>query len=356
MRDDKRYNKRQKNNRQRQANSKDKHSYSPNETNINERRLKSRRSENKKKRLFYIVAIILMIVAIYIISSNLFSRANTNDSENIDQNNQTTEALKTEERMKKIQTTLAGANDDLISRLDEYISSASIKGETVQVAYYNMKEDKLVKYNQGSAIPMRNYNFFLLSMLAEDLDREGKLDLNKSIDLSNYQDEEAQEISDETDNEVQIKSLANTLEMLMLSPSDQNYQAVLDVINPIVNNNWIEYANSKYGLNITENNEMTIDDIVKSMRLLLAKDENLYIYRHTISNMMDSAQSKDSLFTINNKYFIGVSGTVQYAYTIENAFILGDEQYLYTIYSQSSEISVLNNLRQIIIDWHEDYH
>ena len=102
---------------------------------------------------------------------------------------------------------------------------------------------------------------------------------------------------------------------------------------------------------------MEIGDIKKILNLLISKDQETdsYLYPRTLNIMLESARSRKGLESLTKQEFIGVESIVKYNFILENGIILADDGYVYMIQGKYSDSNILNKLRTILIDWHNEY-
>lgn len=318
------------------------------------------RKYNKSKNLGLLKIlglILLLILALYIIMRPLFSSSESRGSGE-ETNDESEISLKTEDKIAQIDEILSNAQNDLTESLDSYIRGSGLEKEKIKIGYAKLGEEDIFEYGSNKDINHQFYNYYLVSMLIEDLARMKKIDLNQSVEIDvegSNNIEENQDVENDEINQSRHISLSELLKKIINQPSDENIAALEPIIDEHMNGNWKYYANNIYGLDINRDNEMTLEDTIKSLQILVSKNNDQYVYRHTISAMMESANQRNSLFSTTQQNFVGVEGTVQYNYTIENAFILSDDDLVYVIQTDYSEASILNQLRSILINWHNAY-
>lgn len=332
---------------------------------------RKKRIENRKKGMipqkFVLPLLVVGIVILTILLLNLFTTSvnrTSNPSGESQESSEvsTTDTMKTEEKFEKINAMISNKNSDFQTRIEEYLVSNGLDKDNINLTFYSVEDRNYYTYGVQEKIPMRKYNYFIIGMLATDLAREEVLDLNEMIEIEKASDNKEannEETLDETQNEQANTStklqLRQALQIMIQEKSDEETQAVINTIEEKTQKKWIDLANEKYVLNIDEENQMTKDDIAKILRRLLHKVDNTYIYQDVIANMIQNAENRDEFFSLNNNYFIGVEGRSIYQYSIENGFVLGKNNFIYSIQTNYSDKNIVNNLRKIIFEWFEDY-
>lgn len=307
-----------------------------------------------------IIILIVLLLNLFTTSVNNFSNSNGNSQENVEVS--TTDTMRTDEKFESINEILSNKNNDLKKRIDEYLVSNGLSEENVNMMFYSVENKNYFTFGTQEKIPMKSYNYFIISMLATDLEKEQILDLNTIINIDEFiakeetedEDSETEEI-DQEEKESNNITLRQVLRNMILEKSEESISAATRAIENASGKNWIALANEKYRLSIDEENQMTKDDIAKILRRLLSKVDNTYAYQDVISTLIENAESRDEFFSLNNTHFIGVEGRSIYQYSIENGFSIGKNNIIYSIQTNYSDKNVMNNLRNIIFEWFEDY-
>ena len=308
-------------------------------------RSRIRKKRNNKLVLFFLVLIFLLVV--YFAYSRLHKLQNkpstqeTNGEEN----------LSLDEKYQKVENILSNYKTDLSNRIDNYIENNGLSKENINIIYFNPKKDRYFAYNPDNEIAMNNHNMFIASMLIEDLKKENKIDDNMTIDTEKYKDKNAKDFIGEK------ISLYEAVSRAISEGKNTYIQAVLDSLNKTINEDWKSLANKKYGLKISEKNEMKVEDIKTILTRLTSKDQEMdaYVYPRTLNIMLENARSKRGLESLSKQEFIGVESIVKYAFTLESGVVLADDGYVYLIQGKYSDSNILNQLRTILIDWHNEY-
>ena len=308
-------------------------------------RSRIRKKKNNKLVLFFLVLIFLLVV--YFAYSRLHKLQNkpstqeTNGEEN----------LSLDEKYQKVENILSNYKTDLSNRIDNYIENNGLSKENINIMYFNPKKDKYFAYNPDNEIAMNNHNMFIASMLIEDLKKENKIDDNMTIDTEKYKDKNAKDFTGEK------ISLYEAVSRAISEGKNTYIQAVLDSLNKTINEDWKSLANKKYGLKISEKNEMKVEDIKIILTKLTSKDQetDAYVYPRTLNIMLENARSKRGLESLSKQEFIGVESIVKYAFTLESGVVLAGDGYVYLIQGKYSDSNILNQLRTILIDWHNEY-
>lgn len=315
---------------------------------VNNRRRRPPRIRRQGTNKFVLILLaLLFIVVVYFAFSKLYKRAHKpSEAETIQEEN-----LSLDEKYQKVENILSNYKTDLSNRIDNYIENNKLTKENINVMYFNPSKDRYYVYEADKDIAMNNHNIFIASMLIEDLKKENKIDDNMTIDTEKYKDKNDKDFIGEKISLYEAVSIA-------ISEGKNTYiQAVLDSLNKTINEDWKSLANKKYGLKISEKNEMKVEDIKIILTKLTSKDQetDAYVYPRTLNIMLENARSKRGLESLSKQEFIGVESIVKYAFTLESGVVLADDGYVYLIQGKYSDSNILNQLRTILIDWHNEY-
>ena len=314
--------------------------------NNKRRRGPKRRRQGNNKLVLFLLAL-LFIAVVYLAFSKLYKRSHKPSTDETIQE----ENLSLDEKYQKVENILSNYKTDLTNRIDNYIENNELSKENINLMYFNPSKDRYYAYDPGKNIAMNNHNIFIASMLVEDLKKENKIDDNMTIDTEKYKDKNDKEFVGEK------ISLYEALARAIKNGRNSDIQAAVDNINKTIGEDWKTLANKKYGLKISKKNEMEIGDIKKILNLLISKDQETdsYLYPRTLNIMLESARSRKGLESLTKQEFIGVESIVKYNFILENGIILADDGYVYMIQGKYSDSNILNQLRTILIDWHNEY-
>lgn len=313
----------------------------------NRRRRPPRRRRQGTNKFVLILLALLFIVVVYFAFSKLYKRAHKpSEVETIQEEN-----LSLDEKYQKVENILSNYKTDLTNRIDNYIENNKLTKENINVMYFNPSKDRYYVYEADKDIAMNNHNIFIASMLVEDLKKENKIDDNMTINTEEYKDKNDKDFVGEK------ISLYEAISRSIKNGKNADIRAVVDKINKTTSEDWKTLANKRYGIKISEKNEMKLDDIKKILTLLISKDQETdsYLYPRTLNIMLENARSKKGLEGLTKQEFIGVESIVKYNFILENGIILDDEGYVYMIQGKYSDSNILNQLRTILIDWHNEY-
>ncbi|WP_311488270.1 hypothetical protein [uncultured Helcococcus sp.] len=313
----------------------------------NRRRRPPRRRRQGTNKFVLILLALLFIVVVYFAFSKLYKRAHKpSEAETIQEEN-----LSLDEKYQKLENILSNYKTDLTNRIDNYIENNKLTKENINVMYFNPSKDRYYVYEADKDIAMNNHNIFIASMLVEDLKKENKIDDNMTINTEEYKDKNDKDFVGEK------ISLYEAISRAIKNGKNTDIQAVIDSLNKTISEDWKTLANKRYGIKISEKNEMNVDDIKKTLTLLISKDKenDSYLYPRTLNIMLENARSKKGLESLTKQEFIGVESIVKYNFILENGIILDDEGYIYMIQGKYSDSNILNQLRTILIDWHNEY-
>lgn len=315
------------------------------------KRRRARRKRNELQlntKIIILFATIISIVLIYI-SINLIKSISANRNYSKDKKIQETKnenivETSIEDSVENTNKSIQNIIDNKLmpsqvikKNIEEFIDSNKIIKDKVNVVYAS-KDDIYIK-DENMRIPMRNYNIYIISMILEDLKEQGKIDLNKSVDLSEFYEEK-----------VEDKPLSLLVKEMIIKPEEEGVLALTQEVKNIVNMEWKTYANGRFSINIDDKNIMNIKDISKMLQLLITKEKDEYKYKDTLSYMKDATKIRSDLNNAREKEFIGMEGAVIYEYSIESGYVLKEKPYIYLIYAQYSDRFVLEEIRNIIIN------
>lgn len=322
-----------------------------------ERRQRSRRQRRRKrnkKRLNNSTIIILIIgfliallllYAIFNLTKKLFSdefnvveTIEKVDETNLDSKDKlsTNSIENTNEIIQSIIEDKKIPSDIIKRNVDSFIDVNNLDSEKINIIYTS-KDDTYIK-DKNIRVPMRDYNLFIISMIFEELEDKGQVDLNKIVDLNKYYDEK-----------VEDKPISVLIKDMIIRPDEEGVLALTETIKEIKNIEWKKFANARYSIDISDDNTMTLEDVSKLLQLLISKENGEFKYKDTISYMKEATKLRSDIDLVNETEFIGIEGAILYEYSIESAFVLGENPYIYVIYAQYSDVSVLEEIRNIII-------
>lgn len=314
----------------------------------NKRRRCHRRKKQGNNKFLLFLLVLISLPVVYLAFSRLYKLAN---KPSVTETSKEEEKLSLDEKYQKVENILSNYKTDLTNRIDNYIENNKLSKENINIMYFSPSKDRYYVYNSDKDVAMNNHNMFIASMLIEDLKKESKIDDNMTIDTEKYKNKNDKDFVGEK------ISLYEALSRTIKEGKSGDIQSVLDSLNKAINEDWKTYANKKYGLNISKKNEMKVEDVKKALVMLTSKDKdtNAYLYPRTLNIMFENARSKKGLEALSKQEFIGVESTVKYAFTLENGLILAKDEYVYMIQSKYSDSNILNQLRTIMIDWHNEY-
>lgn len=335
-------------------------------TRRDRKRLKRRRPNKNKKFRLIILSILLTFAVIFVLGrlSNKRNKANdkkdeetiteTKDNENVETEKEKSEEIKetedikeasSEKKLREIKARLDKKNDDLNGRIDNYLNDNKIDQKYIELAYQSIDKDNQFRYSSDTLVPLSKYNAFILSMLAEDLSKEKVLNLQDTLDLSSIEDID----------ENKFVSYEQLIKDSIIKEDISYLEATMDLIEKTQDQKWYDIANSKYGINITNDNKISINDIIKLANILISKEEDKYIYQDTINTLMQNANEKSTVDKFNESNFLVYIGGSQFEYNFEMGIIFGEASYIYTIYTPFSKETTKVDLRNILNSWVNDY-
>lgn len=335
-------------------------------TRRDRKRLKRRRPNKNKKFRLIILSILLTFAVIFVLGklSNKRNKANdkkdeetiteTKDNENVETEKEKSEEIKeteeikevsSEKKLREIKARLDKKNDDLNGRIDNYLNDNKIDQKYIELAYQSIDKDNQFRYSSDTLVPLSKYNAFILSMLAEDLSKEKVLNLQDTLDLSSIEDID----------ENKFVSYEQLIKDSIIKEDISYLEAIMDLIEKTQDQKWYDIANSKYGINITDENKISINDIMKLANILISKEEDKYIYQDTINTLMQNANEKSTVDKFNESNFLVYIGGSQFEYNFEMGIIFGEASYIYTIYTPFSKETTKVDLRNILNSWVNDY-
>lgn len=293
----------------------------------------NKKIKNNRNLIYLVITTFIIFILLIVI---YFSR-NSKDEKPI------VKEMNTQEKISIINKTLSKKMENLHLRIKDYISKNKLDSSKISVIYGKINDNP---YNfDERLVPMRNYNLFILSMLLDDLSNNGQINLDDKISLEKI----------ETEEKLKEISLYELIKQI-ITDMDYNYLPALEnYIEIHLRGDWRNYANKLYGIKINSKNEMSNQDIHTILEKLLTKTQSKYLYKNTLSFMMESAKNNNSLNALNQRYFIASQTASSYNYSIDIGTVIGEDFY-YNIYSGYSDLSIINDIRNIIFDWYDSYN
>lgn len=324
-----------------------------NRTRPSKRQRRNRRKKNRLQlntKIIILFTFIISAILIYISINLLKSILSGNNNSTGDTINET-KVEKIEENMTDYDKLFGIENTNRIiqniidsevipsqtikQNIESFIDINKLQNDKINVLYSS--EDDIYIKDENARVPMRNYNLYIISMILEDLENQGRLDLNRSVDLSKFYEEK-----------VENKPLSILIKEMIARPDDEGVEALTNEVKKIVNMEWKQYANDRFSINIDKDNTMHMKDISTMLNLLISKENGEYRYKDTISYMKEATKIRDDLNTAKETDFIGIEGAVIYEYSIESGYVIKEKPYIYFIYAQYSDRSILDEIRNII--------
>ena len=291
-----------------------------------------------------IISIVLIYISINLLKSISANRNDSRDNKIQETKNENIIETSVEDSIENTNKSIQNIIDNKLmpsqvikKNIEEFIDLNKVQKDKVNVIYAS-KDDVYIR-DENMRIPMRNYNIYIISMILEDLKEQGKIDLNKSVDLNEFYEEK-----------VEDKPLGLLVKEMIIKPEEEGVLALTQEVKNIVNMEWKTYANGRFSINIDDENTMHIKDISKMLQLLITKDKAGYKYKNTLSYMKDATKIRSDLNNARETEFIGIEGAVIYEYSIESGYVMKEKPYIYLIYAQYSDLSVLEEIRNIIIN------
>lgn len=321
-----------------------------------QRQRRSRRNRRKRDglqlntKIIILFTFIISVILIYI-SLNLLKSIMSSNNNSTNNTINETKVENVEETMVEYDNLLGIENTNRIiqniidsevvpsktikQNVESFIDVNKLQNDKINVLYSS--EDDIYIKDENTRVPMRNYNLYIISMILEDLENQGRLDLNRSVDLSKFYEEK-----------VENKPLSVLVKDMISKPDDEGVKALTSEVQNIVNMEWKPYVNGRFSINIDEDNTMSMKDISTMLNLLISKENGEYRYKDTISYMKEATKIRDDLNTAKETDFIGIEGAVIYEYSIESGYVIKEKPYIYFIYAQYSDRSILDEIRNII--------
>lgn len=261
------------------------------------------------------------------------------------------------EKINKVRKILENKEESLYSQIDSYLKVNNLDKNEINIAYSsnttnsfeNNRRNIDIRYIKDQRIPMSNSNVFIISMIAEDLERKGTLDLNTVVDLGE------KNIDIEDDN-YQKLSLSDLINQMIQDPETWRIKLVLEYVEKSAKSDWKTFANKYYGLSINTQNEMLVDDVIKILNSLIKKEDGKFIYDKTMGYLVKSAEKNRDIYYIEMSNFMAFTGLYEYEFTIELGIIMGEKPYIYLIQTNYSDKTINSDLRKLIYDWHISYN
>ncbi|MFM1515100.1 hypothetical protein [Helcococcus ovis] len=303
--------------------------------------------------LFFIIILLLIFTKIFSLIGNLTSKSaikNSNNQikdKNLISNDSKLKNENSKVLIKKIEDIMKNSENVLKTEIKSFIDNQKLKKQNINIGYLNLKDKdkKIIKISETNLIPMNNNNVFIISMIAEDLFKEKKLDYSMNIDISKFVEKD----------EKTIITLQQLISDMIIKGGNWRINLVLEKLKTNVND-WKTYANKKYKILINKENEMKIEDIFKILNLVLSKKNNEFIYPYTYNNLSNSAEHYDSIYKIYLNNFMGFVGSYEYAYNLELGFILGEKPFMFLIQTDYSDSGIPSAIREILFNWNQKYN
>lgn len=367
-----------------------------------EEREKLRRRKNTLYRINYVRLVILLfsfVIILFLLILGIYKAVShfSNNKENIETIDESMKESKKEvtteyksgetaKKIEKIKSFLKNKNEKLRQNIDDFLSKYKLEKDKINVAYSKIAKnnsDEIVDnnddfvYSSKEKLPLSNSNIFIISMIAEDMERKGNLDLNQIVEVKKPSPEAVetdkeknsdtpdsnstktnteQTFSKNLDSNSQTMTLAALIDDMINTPETWKIKLVLEYVEKASNADWKTYANKFYELTINTKNEMPLKEIINIYKLAFEKDNGHYRYRKTVDSLVKSAQKNKDLYFIESNNFMGYIGVYEYSYTMEIAYIMGEKPYVYFIQTDYSDKSISTELRNIINNWHKLYN
>ena len=364
-----------------------------------EERQQIRKKKNRVYKINYLrlgillfAFVIIAFLLIFGISKAIsyFSKDNKNVETVLETQKETIKEYKTGETSKKIEkikTFLKNKDEKLNTSIQEYLTNNKLDKNKINIVYSKINDEnsqesgKVIEnekdfvFSEKDKLPLNNANIFIIYMIAEDMEREGKLDLNTIVEINNNsskadlenKDKSKEETNTETGNEKieesesekeQSKSMTlfDLLNDMIKKPETWKVKLVLEYIEKASRSDWKTYANKFYKLSINTQNEMPVKEIIDIFKLAFKKDDGQFRYRRTVDSLIRSSQANKDLYYIETKNFMGFIGVYEFSYTMEIAYVMGEKPYVYLLQTDYSDKSINTELRNMINDWHKLYN
>ena len=364
-----------------------------------EERQQIRKKKNRVYKINYLrlgillfAFVIIAFLLIFGISKAIsyFSKDKKNVETVLETQKETIKEYKTGETSKKIEkikTFLKNKDEKLNTSIQEYLTNNKLDKNKINIVYSKINDEnsqesgKVIEnekdfvFSEKDKLPLNNANIFIIYMIAADMEREGKLDLNTIVEINNNsskadlenKDKSKEETNTETENEKieepesekeQSKSMTlfDLLNDMIKKPETWKVKLVLEYIEKASRSDWKTYANKFYKLSINTQNEMPIREIIDIFKLAFKKDDGQFRYRRTVDSLIRSSQANKDLYYVETKNFMGFIGVYEFSYTMEMAYVMGEKPYVYLIQTDYSDKSINTELRNMINDWHKLYN
>lgn len=314
-----------------------------NRGNSFEDRRKRVRGRKKKKNVFFRLFLLLIIFLLVIISVvyiyKKFIKSNTEERINQAQDLNTSKIEENSYRDSIKNKTI----EDLDKLIKKYIKDNNLDINKINLLFNIPNKNINYVLREKDNILMRNNNTFIISMLVEDLYNQGLLDLSERIEL----------VKEDSNTKISV-TLGNLLKEIIISPDEDKLETLTNKLELAINTDWKTYANNLYNINIDNENYMTYKDLNIILQKLISKDENKYLYNNTINLMLESANNKKYLQNYLKNNYLGMQSEISYNYIIENAIVLDRDDYVYSIFGEYSDSSILDGLREIILEFSKE--
>ncbi|MCT1795980.1 hypothetical protein [Helcococcus kunzii] len=360
-----------------------------------EERQKLRRRKNTLYRINYMrLAILLfsLVIVLFLLIFGIYKAVSHFTDKNTKKTEETFEESKkefsseykageTSKKIEEIKSFLKNKDENFRKDIDTYLSKYNLDKNKINLVYSKITDDKedsskIIEeekdfiYSSKEKLPLNNANIFIISMIAEDMERKGNLDLNTIVDLKEKK-ETSEETKSESEKKTEITSepettsenipsktitLMDLIDDMIIKPETWKIKLVLEYVEKAARADWKTYANKFYNLSINTQNEMPLKEIIDVYKLAFKKDNGQFRYRRTVDSLVKSSQANKDLYYIETNNFMGFIGVYEYAYTMEIAYIMGEKPYVYFIQTDYSDKSISTELRNIINNWHKIYN
>lgn len=374
-------------------------------------RRKRRVKRKKKNRLFKRIIILILAVIIFYLLIRLGisiagkfmnnsekvdtkpvettnDKASTEDAnQNKSNNNDLSLALEEQQKAKKnpIDTNITTDKKmkELDKRVNALISDEKVAKEKLSIGYFNLVNNESKLINEKATFGVGSSNNFMIAMAVYDIVEDHHLDIDDEIEIVKKEEPEtAEEPKKELDRELteaekakekeaeipRVYTIKGLIELMMKSYNQEAKDTLIKFIEDQSSKNWFDEINSRYGVNISYKNEMTVSDSIEMLRALFeqrkldlkekkdASSDRKLKYQELISMMVTgSTNSSISPDALNKSLFAENKGNDYMDYT-SMGFVLKNPGYIYVIMSGHNNKEINSKALSVLDQWHNYYN
>lgn len=334
-----------------------------------QRQIKRRKKSLFFRRLLVFLFLLALLYGGYRLVKAIMDRP---EDEKASQESQTKEEVvlsleKEEEEKKKgpavdTKITPEMKKKDMDQRLKQFIKDKKLTDKDISLGYYNLKNDEAFSFNEKAEFSVGFANNFMLAMDLYDLTEEKAINLDSEI--------EVQSASDSKNKLANKYTLRELIKLMVENSNEEARSALITYVEEKSSKNWYDELSTRYGLDLSYNNKMTVADSLKILRRLFSEkrltaeerieakteEEKVYVYQELINFMSSKASSSPVTNNLKRRAQVSDNYGLYYGEGALLGFVLGNDNYLYTVMSTKAEGSNLFDALSVIDQWHTYYN